>query len=161
MKKIFLLAVTVTTAFIANAQQEQPLVINAGGLKNLVLGNDMNVTLVRSQARQADVKGATAVFGKLNVSVRKTTMHIHSRASLQKGENVVVVVDGLESLTLGQNTQVKTEGLLYATETKVFVETGSVARLRTTGTVSAFSLDDADVKIERLPVKLNMDEKVM
>lgn len=160
MKKILLLVVTMGITFLATAQQS-PLVISASGLKKLQLGENMKVTLVSSGKQQVDIKGVTEFFEKLNISVHNGTMKIEGRNKLSKNETIMVMVDALESLTLGQSTQVNTEGTLHGTNLNVFVEAGAVAQLRTTGKVNAFSLGETDVTVVRQPMRLKMDLKVM
>lgn len=137
-----MLLITVACGFAgANAQDENRLLITAGQFKNIVLGEGMKVVLVSAELPlQTEIKGDMGFFEKLNVSVSDGSLHIRAGRKLG-GETVFVAVNQLEKLTLGQKTQVFTEGVLRSSEIKVFVNEGSVARLRTTGEVNAYSYD--------------------
>lgn len=160
MKKILLLIFTLGTAFFGTAQQGS-LVISANGLKKLQLGENMKVTLVGSEKHQEDMKGTTALFEKLNISVHNGTMKIEGRNNLFKNDTVTVIVDALESLTLGQNTQVNTKGTLHGTDLNVFLDAGAVAQLLTTGKVKGFSLDTENVTVNVEPIRVKMTLKAM
>jgi hypothetical protein len=149
MKRILMLLITVACGFAAaNAQDESRLLITAGQFKNIVLGEGMKVVLVGAESLQAEIKGDMRFFEKLNVSTADGTLHIRPGRKLN-GETVFVVVNHLEKLTLGQRTQVTTEGVLRSSEIKVLVYEGSVARLKTTGEVNGFS-PDGDIDIKKL-----------
>ena len=154
MKKILLTLFTVAAGIVSvNAQEESRLVISAGQLKNITLGEDMKVVLVSEGQFQSEVKGDMNVFDKLNISVVDGAMRISAVKKLH--ETVYIVVNQLGSLSLGQNTKVDTKGVLRSHAIKVFVEQGAVARLITTGEVNATSLQDHDLEITKKPIQLN------
>lgn len=149
MKKILMLLVTVVCAFAAaNAQDESRLVIAAGQFRNITLGEGMRVVLVSDQSLNTEIKGDISFFEKLNVSVVNGSLHVNPGRMLA-GETVFIAVNQLKQLTVGQRTHVNTEGVLRSSEIKVFVYEGSVARLRTTGEVNAFS-PDGEFSIQKL-----------
>lgn len=149
MKKILVLLITAVGMFAAaTAQDESRILITAGQFKNIVLGENMKVVLVSAGSLQTEIKGDMHFFEKLNVSAADGTLHIRAGRKLG-GETVFVAVNQLEKLTVGQRTQVFTEGILRSSEITVFVNEGSVARLRTTGEVNAFSFD-GDFSVTKL-----------
>lgn len=159
MKKILTLLIAVTAGFLSlNAQEPGRLTISAGQLKNLSLGDNMKVVLITAGSPQKEVKADMNAFEKLNIAVFNGTLNINPGKNLE-GETIYVVVDDLKSLTVGQHTDVSTQGVLYSKEIKVFVSEGSVATLRTTGEVNAFSLDDMDFSIRKTPIILNASAK--
>ena len=155
MKKILTLLIAVTVGFLSsNAQEPERLIISAGQLKNISLGDNMKVVLVSNGSSEGEVKGDMSVFEKINISVSNGTLHINPGKKLEN-ETVYVIVDVLKTLTVGQHTQVRTEGVLYAKEIKVFVNNGSIARLTTTGEVNAYSIDDLEFSVTKTPVRMN------
>lgn len=149
-----MLLITVVCGFASvNAQEQSRLMISAGQFRNITLGEGMRVVLVSSESLQNEIKGDMSFFEKLNVSISEGSLHIKPARKLGDGETVFIVVNRLESLTLGQRTQVITEGILRASEIKVYVNERSIARLMTTGEVNAYSLDDNDFSITKTPSK--------
>ncbi|MGB8191871.1 MAG: DUF2807 domain-containing protein [Chitinophagaceae bacterium] len=153
MKKILFLLFTVASGFLtAQAQDESRLLISAGQLQNISLGDNMRVVLVSAETFDSEVKGDMKVFEKLSTTISGGSMHIKSIGHSGK-ETIYVVVNQLKRLTLGQNTQVSTEGILRSEEITVFVEDGSVARIKTTGEVNAYSLDTMDVSVKKFQLQ--------
>lgn len=151
MKKILILLITVVCGFTAaNAQDESRLLISAGQFKNIVLGEGMKVVLVSDGSLHTEIKGDMNFFEKLNVSIVDGSLHVKPGRMLGS-ETVFIAVNQLKQLTLGQRTHVSTEGVLRSSEIKVFVYEGSVARIKTTGEVNAFSPDGefSVMKIEK------------
>lgn len=85
MKKYFLLiAILIAGIITVKAQDESPLVILAGQMKNLQLGNDLNVTLVNSNDHQPDVTVGTEVFNKLRISVDNNSLKFYLQPVSEK-----------------------------------------------------------------------------
>lgn len=155
MKKIVLLLFAVAAGFLTvNAQDHSRLVISAGQLKKITLGEDMKVVLVSAESFASEIKGGMNVFEKLNISVVDGAMRINAGQKLLKNETVFVVVNELQSLTVGEHTKVTTEGILRGPSIKVYVQEGSVARLKTTAKVKAYSPGNEIVSIETTPIQL-------
>ena len=156
MKKIVLLLFVIASGFLSSqAQEDNRLVISAGQLKSISLGDNMNVVLITAQPGQDEVKGDMGVFEKLNITVHNGSMHIAAGKHLAEGETVYIVVNEPETLVIGQNTRVTTESILYSSKIKVYVQNGSEAKLRTTGDVKAYSLDNLEYSIRKTPIRLN------
>jgi len=151
MKKIIFLLFILAGTFSAFAQEEKKLVISAGQLKHLSLGNNMKVTLVNAKQVSNEVKSNLETFEKLNISVSNGTMHIENRR-LSANDQVYVIVDDLQTLTIGQATTVNTEGILRSSQLKLFVTEGSMAYLRTHGKIHALSPDGYEVNIKRTTI---------
>lgn len=159
MKKIAALMIAITAGVLSlNAQEPERLTISAGQLKNISFGDRMKVVLV-ANASQSEVKGDMDALEKLNISVFNGSMNINPGKGLGDNATVYVIVNDLQSLTLGQHTKVENEGILYSSRLKIFVQEGSIARLRTTGVVNAYSLDDLELSITKTPVRLNASVK--
>lgn len=156
MKKIFLLIAILYSGIIsANAQDESPLIILAGQIKNLHLGNDLNVTLVSSKDSLSDVTVAAELFNKLSISFENNTLNIASAPGLKKGEKLLIMVNALENITVGQNSRIITHGVISAPAVKVYMRAGATAHIVTTGRVHAFSQDDVDITVTKRPLQLN------
>jgi hypothetical protein len=156
MKKIVLLLIVMAAGFLnLQAQEDNRLVISAAQMKNISLGDNMNVVLVSAQSSASEMKGADNVFERLNVAYHNGSMHVAPGRQFQADETVYVIVNDLKSLTIGQNTKVNTEGILYSNVIRVYVQDGSLARLRTTGDVKAYSLDDLEYSIRKTPIRYN------
>jgi hypothetical protein len=155
MKKVLLLLVVLAAGILSvNAQEEARLVISAGQLKKITLGEGMKVVLVSAESFSQEVKGDMEVFEKLNISVVDGTMRIQPGRKFSYNETVFVVVNQLKMLTLGQNTNVSTEGILRSSKSiDVYVQTGAIARLITTAKVNAYSSDDHEISIQRNPIQ--------
>ncbi|HYF31739.1 MAG TPA: DUF2807 domain-containing protein [Chitinophagaceae bacterium] len=155
MKKIVVLLIVLAAGIVSlNAQEPGRVTISAGQLKNISFGDHMKIVLMSAGSMQNEVKGDMNAFEKLNISVFNGSMNIHSGKDLSSNETVYVIVNDLETITVGQHTRVETEGFLRSDEIKVFVQDGSVVRLRTTGEVNAYSLDDLEFTVKKTPVRL-------
>jgi hypothetical protein len=155
MKKIVLLLFVIASGLVSFAQEDNRLVISAGQLKSISLGDNMNVVLISATSSGNELKGMMDVFEKLNVAFHNGSMHVAPGRRFSADEKVYVIVNDLESLTIGQNTKVSTEGFLYSRMLKVYVQDGSLATLRTTGDVKAYSLDNLEFSIRKTPIRLN------
>ena len=160
MKKILTLLFAVTMGFLSsNAQEPERLTISAGQLKHISVGDHMKVVLVSVGESDSELKLGKGVSEKVNFSVFNGSLLINPGKKLENETIYVLVNDDLKSLTVGQHTKVETEGILYTKEIKVFVQDGSVAMLRTTGEVNAFSTDNLEFTVTKTPVRLNASAK--
>jgi|ADGO01.1.fsa_nt_gi Protein of unknown function (DUF2807). len=89
------------------------------------------------------------ISDKLQVSMYNGTMTIRSMKPSSGDFVVYVLVNNPQSITLGENTVVETQGTLESSSIEVFVDRGSVARIRTTGKVNPKSVGDFDVLVEK------------
>ncbi|HEY0676789.1 MAG TPA: DUF2807 domain-containing protein [Chitinophagaceae bacterium] len=153
MKKLLFLFLAVVSGFLsANAQDDSRLVISAGQFKNISLGENMQVVLISAGAALNEFKSDIRVFEKLSVSISEGTMRITPGRKLGANETVYIIVNELEVLTLGENTKLTTHGILRSSDIKVFVNEGSVAKLRSTGEVSGHSLDNVFISVQKTPI---------
>jgi hypothetical protein len=152
MKK-FILFLSILASGLMSFAQEKKLVISAGELKHVQLGDNMNVTLV-SADQATELKGDMVAFEKLNLSVSNGILHIQSRQSLSADEKVYIVVGDLQTLSIGQNTSVTSENVLTSKELKVLVMDGSTARLKTIGKIAASAADGYEVSVKRTVIEL-------
>ena len=149
MKKILLFITAVVVTLSSFANDETPLVVSAGHVKNIELGSNMKVTLINA----ASLKTATStnpvdVFEKLNIEVSNGNMRLEFRTKTDKNQRVYIIVDDLSSLTIGENTFVDTQDFLDAKKIKIIIADQSYVRLLTDATVDAYSMDGLSVDIQ-------------
>ena len=149
MKKIFLIIAAVAITLFSFANDEKPLIVSAGQVKNIVLGNNMKVTLINAASLKNESSANLAdVSEKLNVEISNGTMRLEPRAKADKIERVYIVVEGLYSLTIGENTFVEAEDFLPGKQIKIIIADQSYVRLLTNAKVNAYSLDGLSVDIQ-------------
>lgn len=160
MKKILLplLAIMLQLA-AANAQEKSKLVITAGSLKHLSLGDKMKIVLVKAGSEQTAVSFSKEVFEKLDVRFSKNSLHVESR-SASNNDVVYIVVTDVESISLGQNTNVTNEGIWLSNNMELYVSDGATAKLKTTGQVKALPLGESSVNVSIRPLPFNASAKV-
>jgi len=149
MKKIFLFITAVAITLFSFANDEKPLIVSAGQVKNIVLGNNMKVTLINAASLKNESSANLAdVSEKLNVEISNGTMRLEPRSKADKIERVYIVVEGLYSLTIGENTFVEAEDFLPGKQIKIIIADQSYVRLLTNAKVNAYSLDGLSVDIQ-------------
>ena len=152
MKQILLFAMAIATTLFSFAGDEKPLVISAGQLTNIEVGSNMKVVLVNAKSLSAQ-KSTSLIDAsqKLYISISGGTLHLDAR-NLRLNEKVNVVVDNIESLTLGNNTVVETDNYIDGKKIKVNVGDESFVRLVTPGSVDAFGSDGLAIDVQTRPL---------
>ncbi|HEX8314764.1 MAG TPA: hypothetical protein VF609_07225 [Flavisolibacter sp.] len=154
MKKVlFLLTVAVCSLLSANAQSENDLVISAGDLKKITLGDNMKVVLISSSDIPKEVRITKLLMDKLQVSVANGAMLLVPNKKLT--ETVFVVVDKITKVTLGENTSVRSSGFLRS-DIDLYVSDGASVNLRTTGRLKAFPIGDTNLEIKSTPISFTV-----
>ena len=148
---MILLAVVVFGALSVNAQKETDLVISAGNAKSIVLGKGMKVVFVAAETKSDDVTISKQALRKLQVRFENRTLELAAQAPMT--DTVYVLVDSPESVELGENTMLTTDGFLKS-KLDLFVSSGANAKVLTAGKLNVFPLDDGDVLVERKLVRL-------
>ena len=149
MKKILFVVTAVVVALSTFANDEAPLVVSAGHIKNIELGSDMKVTFIKASSLKTGINtNANDVFEKLNIAVSNGIMRLEFRTTTNKNERVYVIVEDLQSLTIGENTFVDTQDFLDAKKIKIIIADQSYVRLLTNATVNAYSMDGLSIDIQ-------------
>ena len=161
MKKFLFTVALVTGALMAaNAQDGQPLIVSAGDVSHLKLGDNMKVILVATSPATGGLTVSPEASKLLQLHVSKGTLQV-TPAGMGKPNGIVyVLVQQLKSITLGEHTTVLTEGVIEAGRIKVYMDRGAVARLRTNATVDAVGLGDFDVSVTKNPAYLSVGSDV-
>ncbi len=148
MKKIIIALAALFFITLNLDAQEMPL-ISATHFKNIHIGNDLEVVLINAPSQQQDLQFNSVISSKLDISIEGGTLLVSNRAFSKKG-TVYLLVNGLEKLVIGQNSNIITHGVLQSQNLHVFVSQGASARIKLLGKVKAFSADDSEVRIEKL-----------
>lgn len=150
MKKIFFPLILIFGSLLsANAQTKTDIVLPAAGIKNITLGSNMTVVMVKAQESQKEITLSKEAREKLDISFHKGIMEVHSRTDLNQA-TVYLLVDDVRNLTLGENTHVTSGSILPGTEMNLYVHFGATAKLKTNGKVNAYANDDSEVFIQRI-----------
>lgn len=151
MKKVLFSIIAVISALFSFAGEELPLVVSAGHAKRIELGEDMKVILVRAGSLPVEKNTTSAAaFQKLFISADGSSVTVSLRKKLKANEVIYMVVENIESLTIGDNTVTETENYITGKELKILLGDRAYAFIRTTASVQAFRFDGS-------PVELNED----
>jgi hypothetical protein len=146
MKQILMAVIAVVFSMLsANAQQE-PIEISAGHFSRISFGDNMKVVLRVVDNKDASLNVNKEASESLNFHVSGNTLHIAPKKWMND-QIVVVLVNRVDVLSLGVNTNVDTDGILKGDKLNVFVNDNSNARLKTYAKIKGFPLGDSDVKI--------------
>lgn len=158
MKKVFLLLTAAVFSLLsANAQTENDLVVSAGDIRNITLGDDMKVVLVNAKDIQGEVKISREAMAKLQVRVADGAMILEPRRRVEG--TVYIMVNNVTKVTLGENTNLTSDAVLKG-NVDLYVREGAYAKLKTTGKLNAYPLGEMDVKINRTFVYLNASANI-
>ena len=149
MKKILFVLFAAVIGISAQSQEQDRLVISAGQLQHITLGEHMKVVLISSGSVQEQIKGDMKVFEKLSVSIIDGKMSIAPGRKFSLSETVYVIVNDLKTLNVGEKTTVTTQGILNSGNIKVYVNQGAVAKLRSLGDVNGYSDDGVYVSVQK------------
>ena len=152
MKQKIFLSVLAAGLFIlsANAQHEKALVVNAGQFKNITIADDMKVVLTQAPPTAANVSIDKEASDKLMLTLSDGSLHIMATKRMSSDYIVYVMVNDLQKLTLGENIDLHTNGILNTGKLDVFIHAGSKAHLKTNGKIEAFPLDDEEVSLKHV-----------
>ncbi|HEX2535156.1 MAG TPA: DUF2807 domain-containing protein [Chitinophagaceae bacterium] len=145
MKKLMMILLLAVAAASVQAQEGKRVQFSAGQLKHIELGSNLDVILVPSAAPLTEVKGDTEAFSGFSVTVSEGRLLVSNRSG--EAKTLVILVNDLESISLGSGTRVSNTGILPGHSLRVFVNDGAQARIVTAGKVAAFPLDDLEVKV--------------
>ena len=153
-KKIIFSFIAATFAVLSASAQEETLIVNAGNIEHITVGNDLNVVLVPSDKADGSVSLDPVASDKLDLKVSKNRLQISSlRRSGKEKATVYLHVNKLKSLTVEQNSRVKTIGILDSHKLDVYVDGEAWVHVRTTGEVDAHALNGAELKVDYLTDK--------
>jgi len=136
-----------------SAQNEEKLVVNAGNTEHITIANDMNIVLMPSPETDRSLSMDANAAEKLNLRLVNNSMTISlvKQSSAKEKLTVYLYVNNLKTITVEDNTNVKTIGVLDTPKLDVFVDGKAMVHLKTNGAIKAYPLDgDGDVKVKVL-----------
>jgi hypothetical protein len=155
MKQKFILSIMAIAFSVlsVSAQHEETLVVNAGNTENITIANDMNIVLMPASEADRSISMDAKAAEKLNLRIANHSMKISQvMQSLSKEKLTVhLYVNNLKALTVENNSNVKTIGVLDTPKLDVFVDGKAMVHLKTNGAIKAYPLDgDEEVKVRVL-----------
>lgn len=154
MKQKFILSIFAAAFSIlsASANPEEKLAVNAGTVENITVASDMNVVLIPVQNNDGKISLDPTASGKLNVKLSGNNLYLSlvRRPSGKEKTTVYLYVSNLKTITVENNSQVKTLGIINAPKIDVYIDGESTVHLRSNGEIEAHSLNDSEIKIKYL-----------
>jgi len=134
----------------ASAQNEEKLVVNAGNTEHINIGNDMDVVLLPGTNVDPEISlNPEAVKKlKLNLSANSMTISPSKQTSRKERLKIFLYVNNLKTITVENNSQVKTVGVLDSPKLDVYIDGEATVHLKTKGDVQAQSLGDAEINVK-------------
>jgi hypothetical protein len=150
-KKIIFSFIVAALAVLSASAQEEKLIVNAGNIEHIAVASNLYVVLVPSDKADGRVSLDRAASDKLDLKVSKNKLQISSLRPFGKEKATVYLhVNKLKSLTVEQNSRVKTTGILDSRKLDVYVDGEAWVHVRTTGEVDAHALNGAELKVDYL-----------
>lgn len=155
MKQKFILSIMAIAFSVlsVSAQHQETLVVNAGNTENITIATDMNVVLMPASEADRSISMDANAAEKLNLRISNNSMTISQvMQSLSKEKLTIhLYVNNLKTLTVENNSNVKTIGVLDTPKLDVFVDGKAIVHLKTNGAIKAYPLDgDEEVKVRVL-----------
>jgi Putative auto-transporter adhesin, head GIN domain len=155
MKQKFILSIMAIAFSVLSvtAQSQEALVVNAGNTENITIATDMNVVLMPASEADRSISMDAKAAEKLNLRIANNSMTISPvKQSMSKDKFTVhIYVNNLKTLTVEDNSNVKTIGVLDTPKLDVFVDGKAVAHLKTNGDIKAYPLNGGgEVKVKYL-----------
>lgn len=151
-QKLFATLVAMATGVLsAFAGEPAKLNLNAGMVENIHIMDDIDVVLIQSPYEENSIVLDQQTSEKLSVKLTDKTLYIGEKAGNAKQKPLVYIyVNNLKNLTVNGDSDIKTFGTLKTGLLNLFVEGNSKVHIRTTGTVKAHPLNDAEIKVTYL-----------
>ena len=132
-----------------SAQTNERITVSTGNFKHLEFGENLKVVLVQSASPSSQIGMNSEAVENLNIVLSGETLKIESRKPFSDIKTVYVEVNAPDKITLGEMTQITTEGIINSQNLNVYIYDGARAHLKTFGTVKAFPLGEEKVMIKR------------
>ncbi|HEU4469757.1 MAG TPA: DUF2807 domain-containing protein [Flavisolibacter sp.] len=152
-QKLFLFLLTAMTALSAGAQEKQ-LVISAGETKHLHIADNLRIVLVQSEADDISVRFDNSLADKISVKVSGEEVFLEAKPYLSSKPLIYVHVNGLSTLTAGENVDIETIGTLESKKIELFIHANSRAHLRTKGRILAYPTGDHSIVVKDVTPKV-------
>ena len=135
-----------------SAQDDERLVVNVGNIDNINIANGLDIVLVPGTSTNKSVSLNAEASGVLNMELSDNSLSISPLKHITRKERLIVYVyvNNLKTITVENNSHVKTIGVLDSPKLDVFIEGNATAHLKTSGEIQAHSLSDAEIQIKYL-----------
>lgn len=164
MKQRFFLScmAIVFSVLSVSAQNEEKLVVNTGNVEHISIANDMNIVLMPSTDRDRSISLDAKASEKLSLRLLNNSLAISSLRQPSRKEKLTVYlyVNNLKTITVENNTTVKTVGILNTSKLDVFIDGGAMVHLKAKGEIKAWPLNDGEIKVKYLSENL-LTKKVL
>lgn len=152
-KRFFLSFISIAIVVLsASAQKQESPVVNTGNIEHIIIENDMSIILVPGEGTDRSISLNANAAEMIGVRLSNNSLKISAlRKPLRKEKLTVYLrVNNLKTITVENNTTVKTIGVLKSPELKVFIDGEAMVHLKTNGDIKAYSLNDREIKIKYL-----------
>ncbi len=146
---LFVLAIALGV-FPAVANEPLKVYLNAGNVEHLHIEENMEVVLLQAPSDKPEIMLDELFANKINFRLTNNKLTISGKEN--RGEKMVVYlyVSNLKSLTVDDNSRVKTLGTLETGKLDVYVDNNTTVHIRTTGSVKAHAIDDVEMQVKYL-----------
>ena len=152
-QKFFLSFIAIAVSVLSvSAQDDGRLVVNVGNIDNINIADGLDIILAPGNLPSKSVSLNAAASEILNMQLSDNSLSISSLKHTARKERITVYVyvNKLKTITVENNSRVKTIGLLDAPKLDVFIDGDATVHLKTNGEVNAHSLNDAEMQIKYL-----------
>lgn len=152
-QKLILSFVAIASAiFSASAQTEEQVVVNAGNAEHVTIASDMDVVLIPGAHTDQSISLNPEAAKNLSLRLSNNAVTISPLKQISRRERlkVFLYVNNLKTISVENNSTVKTIGVLNTPKLEVFVDPDAMAHVKTNGDVKASSLSDAEVHVKYL-----------
>ena len=151
MKQLVTTTVTMLVLLAASLHvKAQEQMLNAGSVRHLEFGDNMKIILIPSQSESNQVSFTPLQESALKVSFSPNRLEVVNSSDDRVQKVLFVMVHEVQSIRLGANSTLMTQGTLAGQKLELQMERGSMARIFTNAKVIASGLDDAEVELSKV-----------
>lgn len=152
MKQKFILSFLVIAFGVlsVSAQSQEQIVVNAGNAEHVNIANDMDVVLLPGEYTDQSISLNPEASKSISLGLSNNSLTISPLKQVSGKERlkVFLYVNNLKTISVENNSLVKTIGVLDAPKLEVFVDSNATVHLKTNGEVKAHSLSDTEIKVK-------------
>jgi Putative auto-transporter adhesin, head GIN domain len=133
-----------------SAQTEEQVVVNAGNAEHITIASDMDVVLIPGTYTDQSISLNPEATRSLSLKLSDNSLAISPLKRISRHERlkVFLYVNSLKTISVENNSTVKTIGVLNTPKLEIFVDSDARAHLKTNGDVKASSLSDTEVRVK-------------
>lgn len=134
----------------AVANEPLKVFLNAGNIEHLHIEKNMEVVLIQAPSDKPQITLDELIANKINFRLVNNKLTLSGKENSREKMVVYLYVSNLKSLTVDDNSKVKTLGTLETDKLDVFVDNNTTVHIRTTGFVNAHATDDVEMQVKYL-----------